>query len=105
MVMSREAILRTIKENIVSVVPDADVLLFGSRARGDWHYESDWDILILTKEKVTSELDDLLFDKLYPVTLQIFHPVNFILVHQNDWLNNPAYYSLSLGIKDETILL
>lgn len=37
------------------VDPFADVILFGSRARGDFHEESDWDILILTEEEVGYE--------------------------------------------------
>ena len=101
MSMTREEILASIKEKVLSIVPDAKVMLFGSRARGDWHEESDWDILVLTEQEVTSELDDKVFDALYPIVLEIYNPINFILVNENDWLINPTYYSLSLGIKDE----
>lgn len=53
---SREEILKGIKECVDSVVPDAKVILFGSRARGDAREDSDWDILILLdKEKIESE--------------------------------------------------
>ena len=33
-------------------LPGAKVILFGSRARGDHHQNSDWDILVITKEKI-----------------------------------------------------
>ncbi len=105
MAMTREEILLAIKERILSVVPDAKIMLFGSRARGDWHEESDWDILVLTEQEVTDELEDKVFDALYPITLEIYNPINFILVNEKDWLIKPAYYSLSLGIKDEKIPL
>ena len=105
MAMTRDEILAAIKEKILSVVPDAQVVLFGSRARGDWHEESDWDILVLTEQEVTNELDDKIFKAVYPITLEIFNPINFILVNENDWLTSPAYYALSLGIKDEKVTI
>ena len=105
MAMTKEEILAAIKEKILSVVPDAKIMLFGSRARGDWHEESDWDILVLTEQEVTHELDDKVFKAVYPITLEIFNPINFILVNENDWLNNPAYYALSLGIKNEKMAI
>ena len=64
MAMTREEILAAIKERVLSIVPDAKVMLFGSRARGDWHEESDWDILVLTEQEVTDELDDKVYESL-----------------------------------------
>ena len=46
--MSSKDIIQGIKQIAVQVLPDgADAILFGSRARGDAHSDSDWDILIL----------------------------------------------------------
>lgn len=39
-----QIILNDISSKVHTVLPDAQVLLYGSRARGDWHEESDWDI-------------------------------------------------------------
>ena len=36
-----------IKSTILSIEPTAEVILFGSQARGDVHEESDWDVLVL----------------------------------------------------------
>lgn len=41
-------ILQEIKQAVTSVDGEAEVILFGSRARGDFHEESDWDVLVLT---------------------------------------------------------
>lgn len=37
----------------------AEVFLFGSRARGDGHEESDWDLLVLLDKKGRATLDDI----------------------------------------------
>jgi predicted nucleotidyltransferase len=37
-------ILKEIKKTVLNVDSEAEVVLFGSRARGDFHDESDWDV-------------------------------------------------------------
>lgn len=59
-----KAILKEIKAAVQSVDPNVEVILFGSRARGDFKKESDWDILILTEQKVTRSLEKLFFQKI-----------------------------------------
>lgn len=41
-------ILGEIKQAVLYIDENAEVILFGSRARGDYHEESDWDIIVLT---------------------------------------------------------
>ncbi len=48
--MGDNAILKIIKSTVKSFIPEARVLVFGSRARGDFNKDSDFDILILTDE-------------------------------------------------------
>ena len=48
--MIPDEIQDTIKSTINSFLPDARILLFGSRARGDSAKNSDYDLLIITKE-------------------------------------------------------
>lgn len=45
--------LELIKETIHEIMPDAEVMLFGSRARSDSYENSDFDILIVTNQKLT----------------------------------------------------
>ncbi|HEY6976714.1 MAG TPA: nucleotidyltransferase domain-containing protein [Chitinophagaceae bacterium] len=69
---NHDGILRSIKSAILKIVPDASIILFGSRARGDWHEESDWDILILTKNITNTRLTEhKIWDALFPLSVQI----------------------------------
>ncbi len=46
--MNQEQIKYKISDAIHRKYPNADAFLFGSRARGDLQFDSDWDILIGT---------------------------------------------------------
>lgn len=43
-----------IKATISKYLPDAEIMLFGSRARSDAHLESDYDILVKTRDQITA---------------------------------------------------
>ena len=68
------------------VPPGAEVILFGSRARGDARDDSDWDVLILLdKESITSQDID---DYTYPLRELgwIYNQcINAILYTKKDW--------------------
>lgn len=51
--MEREELLKAMKEIVYAHDPTAQVILFGSQARGDASEESDWDLLILTNDRYT----------------------------------------------------
>ena len=42
-----------IKSIVLSYFPEARIVLFGSRARGDHHQQSDFDLLIIIKNNLT----------------------------------------------------
>jgi len=45
----KEIILKTAKKHNIEI---DKIILFGSRARGDYREDSDWDILIVTRKKL-----------------------------------------------------
>jgi predicted nucleotidyltransferase len=49
--MSSDTVYDTIQKTIRTYLPDSRILLFGSRARGDYDKHSDYDLLIITPEK------------------------------------------------------
>jgi predicted nucleotidyltransferase len=79
------------------------VLLFGSRAYGVPSEESDWDILVLTKDNHPKATKRLIQDKLFPISLEFSTFINLILVQENDWTSNPGYYSLRKNIGNNLI--
>ena len=62
-------ILRQCKESVCGILPDAEVILYGSRARGDAVINSDYDILILTDKSVTVKVKTDLISSIYPTRI------------------------------------
>ena len=80
-------IIEAITGKASQIVPEgAEVMLFGSRARGDAREDSDWDILILLdKDRITSQDID---DFTYPLRELGWHYnqcINAILFTKKDW--------------------
>ncbi len=65
----RQDILKEIKQSVISIDENAEVILFGSRARGDYHEESDWDVLVLVDE-YDWKLKNRFVDKLFEVQIK-----------------------------------
>ena len=95
-------ILQLIKSSITEVIPDAKVILFGSRARGDSHKESDWDFLILTNYRISKETKKI-HDKIFSISVMIASFINYLLVYEQDWEQSPSYYSLYQSVSKEGI--
>jgi len=51
--MDSASIYNTIRETVQSNLPGARVLLFGSRARGDYDRFSDYDLMVITPQTLT----------------------------------------------------
>ena len=47
MAQNRDSVLNLIRTTIRSFEPDASIILYGSRARGDAREDSDWDVVVL----------------------------------------------------------
>ena len=103
--LSEKEILNKIKTAIKELVPDAKVYLFGSRARDDWHEESDWDILVLTDEKHPKLLRWQIYDKLFPLSLETGSLFQFIVATKDEWENAPQLYALYKLANPELVIL
>ncbi len=100
---SGDTILSQIKYSVQQVVPGAEVFLFGSRGYGNPTEESDWDILVLTRQPVTPHLKKNVHSAIFPISVKISAFINMLILHENEWKNNPAYYSLHQSVDGRMI--
>jgi len=78
-----------------------DIILFGSRARGDASPESDYDILVLV-DKETKEAAD----KIFNITCEIGWKHNVVItvfVHDKSYYEDKKYEPLFMNIRKEGV--
>ena len=102
---TREELLHTIKEVILSVVPNGKVILFGSQARGDAHKDSDWDLLILIdKTRIEASDFDLISYPLYELGWSEGEQFSPKLYTLKDWMKR-SFTPFYKNIEEEGIEL
>ncbi len=77
--------MQQIKATVHSELPDAEIILYGSRARGDATRESDWDILVLTDAKVTLDLERRIWHLLDAISLEEAEVICAVVYNRKDW--------------------
>ena len=85
--ITRRKILFKIKKAVSELDPEARVILFGSRARGDHKKDSDWDLLILTSIPATEENKRNLRYHLLDIELETEQAISTLIHHHNHWEN------------------
>ena len=65
--MIQKDLLKQVKNAVQEIEVEAEILLYGSRARGDSIDQSDWDFLILLDGKVDDKRTDRIRHRLYEV--------------------------------------
>jgi len=55
--LNKNEVLDIIRSTVRKVEPDAQIILYGSRARGDAKEDSDWDVIILLNKPKMSHYD------------------------------------------------
>ena len=87
--MDCDALPKQIKQTILEGEPGARVILYGSRARGDYRADSDWDVLILVDGPVEDARVDNIRHRLYEVEWQSGQVICSIVRNRDQWSSPP----------------
>ncbi len=79
-------IVEAVKKEVKKVSSDNDVILFGSRARGDHREGSDWDFLILLDlEDPSKHEKEEIRERLYEIELASDEVISSIIHTKSEW--------------------
>lgn len=102
----KKEILYLIKKEIHKLSPDAEIILFGSQARGEENGYSDWDVLVLLNEpNVGIQTEKKYREKLFNVELKTGEVISTFVYSKQDWELNHAITPLYQSIKREGVHL
>ncbi len=85
-------LLKRVRNKVHSIVPDAIIILYGSRARSKADQESDWDFLIFLDQKPDRKIVVELRDHLYELELESDTVLSAIVRSRDEW--NSELYSI-----------
>jgi predicted nucleotidyltransferase len=86
-------VLKACVAAIRRVVPEAEVILYGSVARGDERPDSDIDLLVLVPQEATYELKRAISDQIYAIELKHEQLINLIVRQRKKWNSEPLNIS------------
>lgn len=83
----KQALLE-LKKKILKKYPNAEIILYGSRARGDFRKDSDIDLFILVESQVNATMEEDIFHISYEIELK--HNVVFgEIIENRDYWKTP----------------
>lgn len=85
---NEKSALQELKERLLKQFPDAEIILYGSKTRGNFDKESDIDLLILIESTVTSELEEEITRVTYDIELK-YDVVFGKIIENKDFWNSP----------------
>ncbi len=82
---TEKQMLREVKRAVLERVPEAEVILYGSAARGERRPDSDYDVLVLVERRLTRAEEDEIIDAVYDVQVGYGAIVVSIIYARSEW--------------------
>jgi len=102
----KKHIIQLIRQKVNEIDKTAEVILYGSRARGDNKPDSDWDVMILLNRKnVDKKTEQTFRHNLLYIELEIGVPISVFVYSKSDWEGKYSMTPLFRRIKKEGILI
>jgi predicted nucleotidyltransferase len=106
MIRKKQHIIQLIRNKVNEIDSTAEVILYGSRARGDNKRDSDWDVMILLKRNnVDKKVEQTFRHNLLDIELEIGVPISVFVYSKSDWEGTYSVTPLFKSIKKEGILI
>jgi len=99
----KQHIIRLIRQKVNEIDNSAEVILYGSRARGDAKKDSDWDILILTNYPVSVEIERSFRNNLFDLEIETGEVFSTFVYQKQDWNTRHNVTPLYHNIKREGV--
>lgn len=94
-----------IKQAVGRIDPNAQIILYGSRARGTEKVDSDWDILILTDYPVDIVKERVFRNTLYDLELETGEPFSVFVYSKIDWDTKQIITPFYVNVTNEGVRL
>ena len=91
--MKRDELIEQIRHAVHEVEPEAEIILYGSRSRGEALAESDWDFLILVDGHIDDERTDRIRHRLYEIEWESGEVISSIVRDRAEW-NSDLYRAM-----------
>jgi uncharacterized protein len=94
-----------IRSSIKGIDPNAQVIVFGSRARGDAKEDSDWDILILTSMPVSMEVEKSFRNILFELEIETGEVFSTFVYQKKIWNTRHRLTPFYKNVKTDGVIL
>jgi len=91
--MNRNELVKQIRYAVHELEPGAEIILYGSRSRGDDISESDWDFLILVDGPIDDERTNRIRHRLYEIEWETGEVISSIVRNREEW-NSDLYQAM-----------
>lgn len=104
--MKADELINKVKYALLEIEPRLQIYLYGSRAKGNFHSDSDWDILVISPEKeITFDYELKLREPILDIEMESGEVISLLLYSKFDWENKKDISPLFSNVLEEGFLV